>query len=362
MKFSLWCDFVENGFLDGEFVSLITSGKINGATSNPAIFKQAILNSPIYKDKIAKFKAQKPKAAAKEIYESLAIADIQRAADKLALNFARKNDGFVSLEIDPRLYDNAAQSLGEAKRLHTAIAKPNVMMKIPATRQSYEVMSELMAAGVSVNATLIFSLAQAKACFDALNSGLKAFRARNAAALSVNSSANSLNGKNALREPQGVISVFVSRFDRLLNARVKGKNAVGVLNASLCYDFIRAQNEPSIRTLFASTGVKGDDLPKDYYIRELLFEGCINTAPLDALNAFKSSCFGACGEVSKGVSSGALGDSCAAPFKEPLNSSEIHAKLRQNLSDDELENACKFLLDDGLKQFCLAFEEILRAV
>ena len=359
MNFSLWCDFVENGFLDSEFVALINSGKINGATSNPAIFKQAILNSPIYKDKIAKFKAQKPKAAAKELYESLAIADIQRAADKLALNFAQKNDGFVSLEIDPRLYDNAALSLGEAKRLHTAIAKANVMMKIPATRQSYEVMSELMASGVSVNATLIFSLAQAKECFDALNSGLKAFRAKNAAALS---GANSLS-KNALREPQGVISVFVSRFDRLLNARVKDKNSVGVLNASLCYDFIRAQNEPSIRTLFASTGVKGDDLPKDYYIKELLFEGCINTAPLDALRAFKGSCFGACGENLNGENSAQNDKNCVnLNFKTPLNSAQIQAKLRQNLSDDELEKACKFLLDDGLKQFCTAFEEILRAV
>ena len=159
-SFSLWCDFVENSFLDTEFVSLINSGKINGATSNPAIFKQAILGS--YRDKLAKFQGLKPK----EIYESLAILDIQKAADKLALNFAQNNDGFVSLEIDPRLYNNTSQSLGEAKRLFTSIAKPNVMMKIPATKQGYEVMSELMSLGINVNATLIFSLSQAKECFE----------------------------------------------------------------------------------------------------------------------------------------------------------------------------------------------------
>ena len=337
MSFSLWCDFVENHFLDTEFVELISSGKINGATSNPAIFKQAILNSPAYKAQIAKFKGKN----AKEIYENLAVSDIQKAADKLALNFFEKNDGFVSLEIDPRLYDNTALSLGEAKRLYTAISKENVMMKIPATPQSYEVMSALMSEGISVNATLIFSLAQAKACFDALNSGLKAFRAKNA---------NALKGGN-LREPQGVISVFVSRFDRLLNTKVLAKNEVGILNASLCYHHIHAQNEQNIRTLFASTGVKGDDLPKDYYIGELLFDNSINTAPMDALRAFKGGVICENGLRENG-----------AKFKTPLSESEIHTKLRANLSDDELENACKFLLDEGLKQFCVAFEEILRAL
>ena len=339
-SFSLWCDFVENSFLDTEFVSLINSGKINGATSNPAIFKQAILGS--YRDKLAKFQGLKPK----EIYESLAILDIQKAADKLALNFAQNNDGFVSLEIDPRLYNNTSQSLGEAKRLFTAIAKPNVMMKIPATKQGYEVMSELMATGINVNATLIFSLSQAKECFDALNSGLKAFRSKNSSTLK----------SGNLKEPQGVISVFVSRFDRLLNSRVVAKNEIGILNASLCYNFIYSQNELSIRTLFASTGVKGDDLPKDYYIKKLLFDKCINTAPLDALNAFKGGC------VNLALNSDKNSSLEEAKFKTPLSSNEICAKLKANLNDDELEKACEFLLDDGLKQFCVAFEDILNAV
>lgn len=357
MSFSLWCDFVENHFLDTEFVELIASGKINGATSNPAIFKQAILNSPAYKAQIAKFKGKN----AKEMYENLAILDIQKAADKLALNFYQQNDGFVSLEIDPRLYDNTALSLGEAKRLFTAIGKANVMMKIPATAQSYEVMSALMSEGISVNATLIFSLQQAKNCFDALNTGLKAFRAKNK---------NALKGGN-LREPQGVISVFVSRFDRLLNARVVDKNEVGILNASLCYHHIEAQNEPHIRTLFASTGVKGDDLPKDFYINELLFDNSINTAPMDALRAFKGGGIckkNACENGTK-AHKNSKNDNVrqndfanGVKFKTPLNEAEILAKLRANLSDDELENACKFLLDDGLKQFCVAYEEILRAV
>lgn len=204
-NFSLWCDFIENSFLDNEFLNLLSHG-INGATSNPAIFKNAILNSPIYKDKILKLKEKKTK----DIYEELAISDIQKAADKLAPLFYQKNDGFISIEIDPRLHDNTTLSLGEAKRLYSAIGKENIMIKIPATKASYEVMYELMKNGISVNATLIFSLEQSQKCFEALNAGLVEFRKNNIV----------LKEQNT-RTPQAVISIFVSRFDRLLNPKAK---------------------------------------------------------------------------------------------------------------------------------------------
>lgn len=325
-KFSLWCDFIENSFLDNDFLNLLSRG-VNGATSNPAIFKNAILNSPIYKEKIAKLKGKK----AKEIYEELAVADIQKAADKLAPLYHAGNDGFISLEIDPRFYDNTSLSLGEAKKLYSAIGKDNVMIKVPATNASYEVMYELMKNGISVNATLIFSLEQSQKCFEALNAGLVKFRKNNAA----------LQGKNAnLRTPQAVISIFVSRFDRLLNSKAKEQNRIGILNANLAYNNIISKNEPNIRALFASTGVKGDDLPKDYYIKELLFENSINTAPLDAINAFKTE----------------------IEFKKPLMNFEIYTQLNAIISQNEREKACDELLKDGLEQFCIAFEEILQAL
>ncbi|XAK23712.1 transaldolase [Campylobacter coli] len=325
-KFSLWCDFIENSFLDDDFLNLLSRG-INGATSNPAIFKNAILNSPIYKEKIAKLKGKK----AKEIYEELAVADIQKAADKLAPLYHTGNDGFISLEIDPRFYDNTSLSLGEAKKLYSAIGKDNVMIKVPATNASYEVMYELMKNGISVNATLIFSLEQSQKCFEALNAGLVEFRKNNIA----------LQGKNTrLRTPQAVISIFVSRFDRLLNSKAKEQNRIGILNANLAYNNIISKNEPNIRALFASTGVKGDGLPKDYYIKELLFENSINTAPLDAINAFKTE----------------------FEFKKPLMNFEIYTQLNAIISQNEREKACDELLKDGLEQFCIAFEEILQAL
>ncbi len=315
-RFSLWCDFIENGFLDGEFLTLLNS-KIKGATSNPSIFRNAILNSASYKDKIARLRGRK----AKEIYEELAVLDVQKAADKLALHFLNNDDGFISIEIDPRLYDNTALSLGEAKRLYTAISRENVMIKIPATEASYEVMYELMKNGISVNATLVFSLKQSQKCFEALSEGLKNFRKNNA----------------SVKSPQGVISIFVSRFDRLLNNQALEKNRIGVLNANLLYNNIIRNNEPHIRALFASTGVRGDDLAKDYYIKELLFENSINTAPLDAIKAFNAD----------------------FSFKKALMNFEVYTELNKIISQNERERACEFLLDDGLKQFCTAFEEIL---
>ena len=92
--------------------------------------------------------------------------------------------------------------------------------------------------------------------------------------------------------------------------------------------------------MFASTGVKGDDLPKDYYIKELLFENSVNTAPLDAIQAFKRKMH----------------------FKKPLMNFEIYTELNQIISQNEREKACNDLLSDGLEQFCIAFEDILKAL
>lgn len=256
-NFSLWCDFIERKFLEHDFWQSITRWNLKGATSNPAIFEQAF-HSLAYSDSMNQLLQQG--SSAKAIYESLATTDIKKAAQILRpLYGANCQNGWVSIEIDPFLCDDVEQSVAEGKRLFATISEPNVMIKVPATEAGYAIMRALFEQGISVNATLVFSPLQATKIIESLQH----------------------NPHNA----QAVVSVFVSRFDRAC-PNLAQPPMLGITNATLIYKILQAKAPPYIRTLFASTGVKGEGLPKDYYIRALMFENCINTAPLDALQAF----------------------------------------------------------------------------
>ena len=114
VKFSLWCDFIERDFLKDGLNRLIDEKIVNGATSNPSIFKNAFLTSPAYKEDIEKLKGK----GAKEIYETLAVKDIQTSADLLKDLYKNDDDGFISIEVDPTLCDDAEATIKEARRLH----------------------------------------------------------------------------------------------------------------------------------------------------------------------------------------------------------------------------------------------------
>ena len=256
LGFSLWLDFIERDYLENDFEDLVKRGVINGATSNPSIFANAINTSKAYKNQLDTLKGKTPK----EKYEALAIRDIKTTAQKLRSCYDENNDGYISIEVDPFLSNDTEATIKEAKRLFRAIDEPNVMVKIPATNAGYQAMSTLIEDGISVNATLIFSPTQAKNCIDAMNEGF------------LNSSNNKIDA---------VISVFVSRFDRLLDSE-----KIGIINASKIYNMVENNKNKNIRTLFASTGVKGNNLNADYYIKELFGSHCINTAPLATIESY----------------------------------------------------------------------------
>jgi transaldolase len=323
-NFSLWCDFIERDFLENDFSNLLNNPLINGATSNPAIFKDAFLKSPAYKSDIEQLSGK----SAKEIYEALAVKDIKKAANILYPLYKKDDDGFISIEIDPLLCDDFEGSLKEAKRLNTAIDEPNVMIKVPATDAGFKVMRELMSLGINVNATLIFSPTQAQNCLDAFAAGLKEFKKID------------LDKPN----PKAVISVFVSRFDRKLNEKLLNNNIdlnlVGIINASMIYNLIEAREIKEIRTLFASTGVKGDDLKADYYIKELLFKNSVNTAPLSTIEAFLKN--------------------DDIDIIKPMSDSEIDnffTSLKE--ADIDMKRIYDELMSEGLEAFIEAFKEIL---
>ncbi len=323
--FSLWLDFVERDYLKNEFSKLIENGTINGATSNPSIFASAITTSTAYKEQLESLAGK----SAKEKYEALAIEDIRTAAQALRASYNEGNDGYISIEVDPFLSNDTQGTIEEGKRLFTAIGEPNVMVKVPATEAGYAAMTELLDTGISVNATLIFSPKQAQKCLKAMTKGLHSFEADG-------------GGK-----VDAVISVFVSRFDRLLDADLAQEgidvSKTGIYNAAKIYNLVEKNYTPNIRTLFASTGVKGDDLAADYYIRGLYAAHSVNTAPLATIESFVKR---------KGV----------VPAL-PIEESEINGYFIK-LADSgfDMKEVYDSLLKDGLEAFEKAFQEMLDSI
>ena len=259
INYSLWCDFIERDFLENRFKEIIKKKIIQGATSNPAIFESSITNSVAYKQQLDMLQAN----SAKTIYEELALTDIKRAATLLDdLHKKDADDGFISIEVDPLLCDDAAGTIEEGVRLYSLINADNVMIKVPATEAGYIAMRELTSRGINVNATLIFSPEQAIKCTQALDEGIK----------------------DSNKDIKAVVSVFVSRLDRIADAELVAKglqaSKLGIMNATKCYHEVNKFQNANIRTLFASTGVKGNDLSPTYYIDNLIYPNSVNTAPL----------------------------------------------------------------------------------
>ena len=321
LKFSLWADFIERDYLDNEFKELIDKKIINGATSNPAIFKNAILNSPAYKEQLESL----GDIGAKEKYEAVALYDITKAADILRPLYNKGDDGYVSIEVDPLLCDDSKATIAEGKRLFKTINRPNVMIKVPATTAGYEAMEELTSVGIPVNATLIFKKEQAIACANAFKRGTYKYD----------------------KEVATVISIFVSRVDRALDTDL-AKNGIevalsGIYNTANIYATIEQMEVKGCRALFASTGVKDDSLPAHYYIEKLLAFNSVNTAPVDTIMAFNKD----------GKNSSAL------PISKEIIDAHF-AKIKDvGINFDEVLDA---QIEDGLVAFKDAFKEILESL
>ncbi|WP_297441390.1 transaldolase [Sulfurimonas sp.] len=322
LKFSLWADFIERDYLDNEFKELIDKKIVNGATSNPAIFKNAILSSPAY---IEQLESLSDSLTAKEKYEAVAIFDIQKAADILKPLFDKGDDGYVSIEVDPFLCDDAEATIAEGKRLFEAIQRKNVMIKVPATEAGYEAMEALTSVGIPVNATLIFKKAQAVACAKAFARGVE----------------------NYGTKVDTVISIFVSRIDRALDPVLKDNNIEvalsGIYNTSDIYEAIESMQVLGCRALFASTGVKDDSLAPYYYVEKLLAYNSINTAPVDTIKAFHENA-----RKEKAL---------------PISREKIEEHFKKIAEADiDFDALLQMQIDEGLQAFKDAFKEILGAL
>src|SRR5947208_3620973 len=196
---SLWYDYIRRGLIaSGELKRLIEEDGLRGVTSNPSIFEKAIAGSPDYDDALQAL-AREGDLDAKALYERPAIADIQAAAAEMRPLYeqTRRRDGYVSLEVSPYLARDTQGTLAEARRLWSAVERPNVMIKVPATPEGVSAIRQLISEGINVNVTLLFEIPAYEAVAQAYLEGLESLVARGGDPSSVAS----------------VASFFVSRID-----------------------------------------------------------------------------------------------------------------------------------------------------
>ncbi len=222
---SPWLDNISRQLLEsGELKRLVKKDGIRGVTSNPTIFEKAISSGTDYDDAMRELIAQGKTDA--ELYDALTVADIQAAADVLrpVYDAAGGADGFVSLEVSPKLAHDTDGTLADARRLHAAVNRPNLMIKVPATPEGLPAIRQLLSEGINVNITLMFSIAHYEAVAEAY---LAALEARVAQDLPVDGIAS-------------VASFFVSRVDTLVDKLLAGKadalqGKIAIYNSKLVY-------------------------------------------------------------------------------------------------------------------------------
>jgi transaldolase len=291
---SVWYDYIQRDLLQsGQLQTLIDQG-VRGVTSNPAIFEKAISGSTAYDDAMALLAKQGLPAAA--IYEALALEDIASAADLLrpVYEACGGRDGFVSLEVDPELAHDTERTISEARRLFKTLARPNVMIKVPATAAGIPAVERLIADGVNVNVTLIFGVDNYRDVAAAYLGGLETLARRGAA----------LEGGLPVERVASVASFFVSRVDtavdRLLDrdglGELRGKAAIA--NAKVAYrayqeifsgsrwESLQRRGSGVQRVLWASTSTKDPAYKDTLYVDELIGPDTVNTIPPATLKSY----------------------------------------------------------------------------
>lgn len=348
---SIWLDNVSRKLISsGELQRLIDLG-IKGLTSNPTIFEKALSNSSDYDESIVHHVGLGKSAS--EIFEELTIEDIGSVADALipVYQATGRKDGFASLEVNPHLAHDTQGTVSEAVRLFSALNRPNVMIKVPATPEGIPAISQLIGEGINVNVTLIFSLKTYGHVRDAYLSGLETFSAIGGDVSKVSS----------------VASFFVSRVDTAVDELITKAMKSGVsnldtlvsqaaiANARVAYeDFRRTFGQKQFadlrergahvqRPLWASTSTKNPELSDVLYIEELIGSNTVNTLPDVTLDAFLDH-----GTISETLSNGI---------------DQSHDVLTA-ISDAgiNMDDVTDQLLDAGVKAFATSYDEVVRHV
>lgn len=342
---SIWFDYIRRSFTEnGDLQRLIDSG-VRGVTSNPTIFEKAIAGSADYDEALRKL--VRDDLSLDEIYETIVLEDIARAADLFLPVFVNTKglDGYVSLEVSPTLAHDTDGTIEDARRFFTTLNRPNIMIKVPATPEGIPAIKTLIAEGINVNVTLMFNMHHYLAVSEAYLQGLEQ---------------HLLNGGD-LSKVASVASFFVSRVDTVVdrelgkigNTELQGK--IAIANAKLVYDkFVKIFSGPRWqklaeagarvqRPLWASTGTKNPLYPDTLYIDELIGEDTVNTVPPATLTAFRDH-----GRVASTLGKG------VDDAKQRL--------LQLKKLGIDLDDITEKLQKDGVASFVDSFDKLMQAI
>jgi transaldolase len=343
---SIWLDDLDRGRLSGGGLArLVADSSVVGVTTNPSIFEKAIVGGA------AEYAEQVHDLAVRgvdlgEAVRALTAYDVRWACDVLARAHAASGgvDGRVSIEVDPRLARDTEATIAEAKALHWAVDRPNVLIKIPATVEGLPAVTEVLAAGVSVNVTLIFSVDRYRGVLDAWLTGLE--RARD-------------NGRN-LSEIESVASFFVSRFDTEVDRRLPADSPLrgtgAIANARVAHEafseMLAGERWKSLavdgahvqRPLWASTGVKDPAYSDTRYVVDLVTRDVVNTMPEPTLDAVRDH-----GDI--------VGDTIVPEY------AAAHAALDAlSAAGVDLTDVVTVLEQEGVDKFVVAWESLLASI
>lgn len=348
---SVWLDFITRDLLaSGELARLIESDGVCGVTSNPSIFQKSISQMATYATLIDEYsrRGMEPE----QVYESLALADIRAACDVLAPVYERTKarDGYVSLEVNPHVAYDADATLMEVQRLFSAVARPNVMIKIPATLRCLPAITRAISEGININVTLIFSVERYEHVFEAWLCGLEAAAE---------------NRSLKLANIACVASFFVSRVDSAVDPILEAqgpehaalRGLAAIANAAAAYGrFLEMRSGPRFaalaargaqvqRPLWASTTPKNSSYRDVAYVEGLVASDTVTTLPPQTLEAFRAH-----GDVRSDLASTAA-QTDAARVLRALSVAEV-----------DLRAIAKQLEHDGLKLFADAFDSLLKTI
>lgn len=344
---SIWLDYIRRDLItSGELQRLITEDGVTGLTSNPTIFEKALSSEDLYDASIRKFLKDTPEIDSPTLFEKIAVEDLQMAADLLRPIYEETdgNDGFVSIEVSPHLAYSTERTILEARRLWSDVDRRNLMVKVPATTEGLPAIEALVAEGINVNVTLMFSVSQYDDVAQAYLRGVQ----RNV-------------------EPHKVTSVasfFVSRVDTAVDRALEDigtpealalRGKAGIANASMAYrrfqeTFLTSGFEKLAgrgvriqKPLWASTSTKNKALSDVMYVEGLIGPHTINSMPPETLAAFRDH----------GQAKLALGDS--SPEAE-----EIHGKLLR--MEINLRSVGQELTEEGVDKFVTSYDKITAAL